>query len=415
MNRVSINLDALLHNLKITAGWMKEHGAAWTVVTKVLCGNEDVLKALEHMGVCSAGDSRLFNMRALKRIFNCYEGWYLRVPGPSVIDEVASLADVSLNSEMEMITALNEAAIRFGKKHHVVIMIELGDLREGILPGSLTKFYESVFNLSNIEVLGIGANLGCLAGVVPGVDQFMQLILYRELLELKFKHKLPLISAGSSAALPMVLNKQAPRAINHFRIGESLFLGTDLINGGILPGLRDDVMRVRAEIVELKEKRLVSAQETAGIAPFDMEMADNGSGAPGRRGYRALIGLGQLDTDINGLTPVNPKHQIAGASSDITVINLGDNPGGLKVGDTIEFKVNYSALLRLMNCRYIEKVVTPSVDKFTKTAITHNMDLRPVLEALPLRQKHTTSCASSSATCGNTTIQERENEIIRSI
>ena len=77
-------------------------------------------------------------------------------------------------------------------------MIELGDLREGILPGSLINFYKHVFHLSNIEVKGIGANLGCMAGAVPTVDQFMQLVLYKELLELKFEHPLHWISAGSS-------------------------------------------------------------------------------------------------------------------------------------------------------------------------------------------------------------------------
>ena len=144
------------------------------------------------------------------------------------------LTDASLNSEIEIIESLNDEARRMGKTHGIVIMIELGDLREGILPGSLIDFYEHVFHLSHIEVKGIGANLGCLAGAVPTVDQFMQLILYRELLELKFQHSLRLISAGSSAVLPLILDKQLPKPINHFRIGEAIFLGTDLINGGIL-------------------------------------------------------------------------------------------------------------------------------------------------------------------------------------
>lgn len=379
MNRVIFNLDALQHNFRVIDGWMRDHGASWTVVTKVLCGYEDALRALEHMGTYSVGDSRLSNLSAIKRIFSHYEGWYLRVPGPSSIEEVVTMADVSLNSEIETITALNEAAARQNKRHHIIIMIELGDLREGILPGSLTKFYESVFNLSNIEVLGIGANLGCLAGVAPSVDQFMQLILYRELLELKFKHKLPIISAGSSASLPMVLNKQAPRAINHFRIGESLFLGSDLIHGGVLPDLRDDVMLLRAEIAELKEKGLVPPTETAGIGPFSTDVINNDV-SPGQRGYRALIGVGQLDTDITGLTPVNENHTIAGASSDITVVNLGNDPGGLKVGDTIEFHMNYAALLHLMNCRYIAKSVEPDLDSFRQKTMTPEDGPRPILD-----------------------------------
>ena len=381
MNRVTINLDALKHNLGVINGWMNKHGASWNVVTKVLCGNVEVLNALKYMGVTSMGDSRLYNLRTVEEIFPEYEGWYLRVPGPSVLDEVIGLSSVSLNSEIETIASLEEAAAAQNKKHNVIIMIELGDLREGILPGSLVKFYEAVFNLPHIEVLGIGANLGCLVGAAPNTDQLMQLVLYRELLELKFEHKLPFISAGSSATLPLLLEGRVPPGINHFRIGEALFLGTDLINGGTLPELRDDVMLLQAEIAELKEKGIAVAADGASIAPFSNDQPAEPDGfSPRQRGYRALIGVGQLDTDINGLTPLNPEYQIAGASSDITVVNLGDDPGGLKVGDTIEFRLNYPALLRLMNCRYINKVVEPAIDVFEKKIRERCLDLCAVLD-----------------------------------
>ncbi|OPZ68576.1 MAG: hypothetical protein BWY82_02511 [Verrucomicrobia bacterium ADurb.Bin474] len=284
------------------------------------------------------------------------ERWYLRPPHLSRVKEIVELTEVSLNSETGVIKAINEEAQRQGKIHKVVIMIELGDLREGILPGTLIRFYEQVFNLEHIEVVGIGANLGCLSGAVPSIDQLMQLVLYKELLELKFNHPLPLISAGSSALLPLLIEKAVPRSINHFRVGESLFLGTNLIHGGTIPGLREDVVRVEAEIAEIKEKSLTPLVETADISPF-ASTQDSDDFTPGQRGYRALVTLGQLDTDVSGLTPVHPDYQIAGASSDITVVNLGDSPDGLKVGDTIQFKVSYSALLRLMNGRYLDKAL----------------------------------------------------------
>lgn len=362
MNYLTINLEALFHNYLTIQKWMRNHSARWAMVTKVLCGNTQVLKALAAMGMHAVGDSRLSNLKTIKKLVTDSECWYLRVPGPSMIDRVVELSDVSLNSEIETIASLNEAAGRQGRIHHVVIMIELGDLREGILPGSLINFYEAVFNLPNIEVLGIGANLGCLAGVAPSIDQFMQLALYRELLELKFERKLPLISAGSSAALPLLLDGTAPKSINHFRIGESLFLGTDLIHGGTLPELRDDVMLLHTEISELKEKSLAPAAEASSIAPFAEEAPADPQA--GQRGYRALVGVGQLDTEITGLAPLNPEHEIAGASSDITVVNLGSDPNGLSVGDSIDFRMNYAALLRLMNCRYIKKILSPSLEEF---------------------------------------------------
>ena len=378
MNRLIINLESLKFNLAVINRWMERHGATWSVVTKVLCGHTDTLRALQHLGVRSMGDSRLANLQAIERIIPDFEAWYLRVPDMSSITDVVAYSDVSLNSEIEVIKALNDEARKQDKIHRIIIMIELGDLREGILPGSLTKFYEQVFTLPNIEVLGIGANLGCLAGAVPTVDQFMQLILYRELLELKFDHKLAMISAGSTSVLPLVLTKKLPSAINHFRIGEAIFLGTDLINGGTLPYLTNDVMLLEAEIAEIKEKGLVPMGETGTATPFETE-TDETTTTPGQRGYRALVSIGHLDTDIGGLTPVNPSYKIAGASSDITVINLGDESDGLKVGDTIKFKVNYSALLRLMIGKYIMKEVYPPLDEFDKSIDVKRFEVQPVM------------------------------------
>lgn len=378
MNRILINLDAIHENLETIGGWMEQHGAGWTVVTKALCGHRETLKALQHMGVRSMGDSRLENLEVIERIRPELEAWYLRIPDLSSVSDVIRLSEVSLNSEIGVIEALDAEARKQERVHGVVIMIELGDLREGILPGSLMDFYKHVFHLPNIEVKGIGANLGCLAGAVPTVDQFMQLILYRELLELKFEHPLRLISAGSSAVLPLVLDRQLPRPVNHFRIGEAVFLGTDLLNGGILPGLRGDAIVLEAEIAEIKKKGLVPLQETAPVAPFPSEAAEDLT--PGQRGYRALVGVGNLDTEISGLTPVNAQYSIAGSSSDITVVNIGDERDGLHVGDTIQFRPDYAAFVRLMNGQYMEKVVQPSVESFRKDRDEGSFQVAPVLE-----------------------------------
>jgi predicted amino acid racemase len=327
------------------------------------------------------GDSRLVNLKAIDKIVPDFESWYLRVSDISSVKEVANLADVSLNSEIEVIKILNEEAERLNKIHRIIIMIELGDLREGILPGSLTRFYEQVFELPNIEVIGIGANLGCLAGAVPNVDQFTQLSLYRELLELKFRRKLPMISGGSSSVLPLLLEGTLPKAINHFRIGEAIFLGTDIVNGGTLPGLRDDVVLLEAEIAEVKEKGLVPLSETTSMTPFELTDTEEDL-LPGQRGYRALISVGQLDTDIAGLTPVNPEHRIAGASSDITVVNLGSDAGGLKIGDSIKFRVNYSAMLHLMVGKYVAKEVTPPLAEFRDMPKTERLEVEPAVETI---------------------------------
>jgi predicted amino acid racemase len=377
VSRLVISLDALKHNLSVVGSWMDQHAASWIVVTKALCGHTATLEALKMMGVQAVGDSRLDNLKTVGEVMSGADAWYLRGPSTSAVEDVVGYANVSLNSEIETIENLNAAAQAQEKLHGVVIMVELGDLREGILPGGLVRFYEQVFKLSNINVLGIGANLGCLAGAVPTVDQLMQLVLYRELLELKFQQRLPLISAGTTAVLPLLLEGQVPDAVNHFRVGEALFLGTDLINGGTLPYLRDDVVTLEAEISEIKEKGLAPMVETAPVSRLGEN--DDEDSTPGQRGYRALVNVGHLDTDVDGLTPVEPGYRIAGASSDITVVNLGEDPDGLSVGDSIRFKANYSGLLRLMSGKYTEKVVDPPLAEFA----LRQAETAPAVRQLP--------------------------------
>ncbi len=368
MNRITIDLEALGHNLRAVNEWVTGHGATLTVVTKALCGHEESIRGLQQLGVTSMSDSRLDNLEVVARVAPDIETWYLRPPHSSALDDVVRLSDVSLNSELQIVKELDKEARSQGKVHRVVVMIELGDLREGILPGKLLQTYREIFNLPNIEVLGIGANLGCLGGIVPSVDQLMQLALYRELLELKFERKLPLISAGSSSALPLLLEGRLPKQVNHFRVGDSIFLGTDLIYGGTLKGLRDDVVRLDAEVVEIKEKGMVPLGETADVAPFQPLETDE-EPEPGQRGYRAIVTVGQVDSDVGGLTPVDPSLQIVGASSDLTVVNVGEERSGVGVGDTISFSVSYSALVRLMSNPYTEKCVV------NEQALARSMDL----------------------------------------
>jgi predicted amino acid racemase len=254
---------------------------------------------------------------------------------------------------MDALEALDAAARRRDKKHRVVVMVEIGELREGVLPSSLISFFRRAGQFPNLDVIGLGANVGCLSGTIPTIEQLSPLPLYRKLLEHEFGFPLPLVSAGSSVVLAALLRGNVPDGINHYRIGEAVFLGTDLIHGGLLPDF-ENAMAIDAEIIEIKEKNLVPLGEISGdLAPF--ESVGRSDGFPGERGHRALVSIGQLDTEVSGLDPVDPEHSIVGASSDISVVNLGTNPGRLCVGDTIRFRPSYSAVARAMSSRYLRR------------------------------------------------------------
>src|SRR5699024_662467 len=170
------------------------------------------------------------------------------------IEDVVAYADVSFNTEYVTIKWLSEESVRRQKTHQIIIMIELGDLREGIMGESLVGFYQKVFELPNIEVIGIGANLNCLSGVMPSKDKLIQLSLYQQLIEAKFDKKIEGVSGGSSVMVPLLMKGLIPKGINHFRVGETLFFGRDLFDGSTIEGMRDDVFMLHSQIIEITEK-----------------------------------------------------------------------------------------------------------------------------------------------------------------
>ncbi|MCA9319217.1 MAG: alanine racemase, partial [Planctomycetes bacterium] len=158
MNSLTIDLEALHHNIQAIDGWVTSQDASWTLVTKVLCGHRETLQALQAIGIRSMADSRLGNLEAIDGLEGEVETWYLRLPHLPKVRDIVRLTDVSLNSEIEVVEALSAEAVRQGRRHSIIIMVELGDLREGVLPGSLLPFFEKVVGLPNLDISGIGSN-----------------------------------------------------------------------------------------------------------------------------------------------------------------------------------------------------------------------------------------------------------------
>lgn len=337
---------------------MSGHGATLTVVTKALCGHEMYLRALLECGVERIGDSRLSNLEAARRAGFKGEAWYIRPPHHSEVERVVELADLSLNTELSTLRLLGEAAGRLGTIHRAILMVELGDQREGVLPGNLVEAFHRAMEIEGVELAGIGASLGCVAGTLPSPDQLSELVMQRELLELKFGAEDMLVSGASSAALPLLRDGLVPEGINNFRIGESILLGTDLINGGTMEGLLGDAFRLEAEVIELKEKSLEPFGERhERLAPFGVGNSGE-KHRPGERGWRALVTVGELDTDVHSLRP-REGWTVVGASSDVAVVNVGSDPGGLSVGDKMSFEMGYSGLVRLMESSYVTRMIAP--------------------------------------------------------
>lgn len=347
--------DKLKHNYDFLDNIFKKHNKEWAVVTKLLCGNEDYLRELLQLGVREVCDSRISNLKRIKELDPGVQTVYIKPPAQGNIEEVVRYADVTFNSESAVIRRLSEEAQRQGRTHKVTIMIELGDLREGIMGDHLIDFYESIFELPNIEVVAIGSNLNCLHGVMPSVDKLIQLSLYKQLIEARFERKIPYITGGTSVVLPLLLRSQVPVAVNHFRIGETLFFGNDLFSGESVPGMKTDVFKLFAEIIEITRKPKVpigTLAENPSGEMFDVDEEDYG-----KESYRAILDVGLLEMSPDYLLPEDEDIRIVNASSDMLIIDLGESKGDYQVGDRVSFRLKYMGALGLLNSDYIDKKV----------------------------------------------------------
>lgn len=347
--------DKLKHNYHFLGQKFQQNHIDWGVVSKMLCGNPLYLAELVALGVTEIHDSRISNLKTIKELKPEIQTVYIKPPAEINIPKVIEFADVSFNTELATIGMLSEEAQRQGKTHKVLIMIEMGDLREGVMGDDLIAFYGKIFDLPNIEVVGIGTNLNCLHGVMPSPDKLVQLSLYKQLIEVTFQKKIPWISGGTSVTLPLFLNNQLPKTVNHFRIGESLYFGINLVTEETIPGMKDDVIELFCQIIELSEKPMVPTGELA--ANPSGEMLQINEADYGKTSYRAILDLGLLDVSPEFLIPQQKGISITGASSDMLVVDLGENEQGFAVGDILSFSLKYMGALALMNSDYIEKIV----------------------------------------------------------
>ncbi|MHA6247825.1 alanine racemase [Pontibacter sp. CAU 1760] len=347
--------EKLKHNYRHLNQVFEKHQIDWGVVTKLLCGNELLLQEVLALGVREIHDSRVSNLKAIKKIAPDVQTVYIKPSPKKSIPEIVQYADVSFETELETIRMLSEESLKQEKTHKIIIMVEMGDLREGVMGDELIDFYDNVFHLPGISVIGLGANFNCLHGVMPTKDKLVQLSLYKQLIEATFNKTIPWVSGGTSVTIPLLFSHQLPKGINHFRVGEALFFGLNLFTGETFEGMLDDVFELETEIIELTEKPMVPSGLLAENPSGDSYEVDES--LYGKTSHRAILDVGLLDVNPKFLLSKNEEFSVIGASSDMLVVELGDNAQNYKVGDSLRFTLRYMGALSLLNSRYVNKEV----------------------------------------------------------
>ena len=352
---VELYKSKLKHNYNFLTKLFAERNIEWGVVTKLLCGNKNYIKEVLDLGITEIHDSRISNLKVIKSIDKNVQTVYIKPPAKRSISKIIKYADVSFNSEYSTIKMLSEEAVKQNKLHKIIIMIEMGDLREGVVGDQVIDFYERVFKLPGIRIVGLGTNLNCLHGVMPSQDKLIQLSLYKQLIEVKFNREIPWVSGGTSVTIPLLLKNMRPMGVNHFRVGEILYFGLNLFTMKTVTGMKDDVFKLHAEIIELHEKPKVPTGELAENPSG--EVLEINEADYGKTSYRAIIDIGLLDISPEFLIPLDKSIKITGASSDMLVIDLGKTRRNYKVGDLVSFKLRYMGALSILNSDYIEKKI----------------------------------------------------------
>lgn len=344
--RLEINLDRLHHNARTLVTLLGRRGISVTGVTKATLGSPTIAREFVRAGVASLGDSRIENLERQRGDGIDAPMMLIRSPMPSQCSTVVAVADLSLNSELEVIRGLSAAAGEQRRTHGVVLMVELGDLREGILPGDLHDVARETLQLANITLRGIGTNLACQSGVAPDAHNMGELSVLASRLESDLGVSLDIVSGGNSANLDWALGADSIGRINHLRLGESILLGREPLRRTPIDNLFTDAFTLVAEVIEAKVKPTHPWGEI-----YETAFGVAASHAAPSSAHRVLIALGQQDTDPAGLAPP-AGFEIIGSSSDHVV--LAAERAGTPVGSELRFAVNYAALLRAATSPFVE-------------------------------------------------------------
>lgn len=343
--RLEIDLGKIRDNARALVEALSARRISVTGVTKALLGSPDVARALLDAGVAALGDSRIENIERLRRAGVLAPMTLIRSPMPSQVDRVVRAADVSLNTELDVVRALSSAARAAGRTHGIVLMVELGDLREGILPADLDAAARATLRLPHLALRGIGTNLACQSGVVPGTANMAELSALADGIEATLGVVLETVSGGNSANLDWALSGADTGRIDDLRLGEAILLGREPLHRRPIEGLHTDAFTVVAEVIEDKVKpsrpRGTFAQTAFGAAAPSADRGD-------RR--RTIVALGHQDIDPTDLTPLTDV-ELLGASSDHLVIDPG--PHHLAVGSEVTFQPGYRALVRAMTSPFV--------------------------------------------------------------
>ena len=342
---LEVNLDAMRINAKVLCDICGNNGISVAGIIKFSDCDLQVAKAYADGGCRQIGVSRAKHLKKIKDAYPNIETLLTRAPTRSDMEYTARYADLTLLADADILNVLNDEAAKWGTKPGIILMLDVGDLREGVdnIP-ELVELGKLCESLPHLNLRGVGTNHACLNGVLPSYENLSFLIQGAEAIEEAIGRKLEIISGGSSINLIHLKDgiSKMPDRINHLRLGGTIAnpMNIRVVRGVSFAGMREDSVRLTAEIVDIHEKASAPKNSTKNWAGQTVVREDKG------RRLRAILAVGSQDIgDAMLLAPLEPGLEIVGCSSDHTIVDVTDSKGTYKTGDTITFQVRYGNML----------------------------------------------------------------------
>ncbi|KNY15490.1 alanine racemase [Shinella sp. SUS2] len=350
--QISIDLARIEHNARTVVDLCRASGITPFGVTKGTCGMPQVARAMLRGGVRGIAESRFENIRRLRDAGIDCPIMLLRSPPLTRVEELVRTVDISLQSELQLMREISRVAERLGRVHDIILMIDLGDLREGIWPNDLVPTVEAILELPGVRIAGVGTNLTCFGAIIPTRENLTQLVAHAQTVEIMTGRPLDWVSGGNSSSLPLLLAGGMPSGINNLRVGEAILQGgRDTFLTEPWQALDRDAFELTGELLEVKTKPSLpigqSGIDAFGNVPVFVDEGDR---------LRGIANIGREDVIAEGLIPTRPGVRVLGASSDHLVLDLTEADPPLAVGENVSFRMNYGALLTVMTSEYVEKV-----------------------------------------------------------
>ena len=357
MAELIIDLSKLKHNLKVIQALCVRHRLELLAVAKGCNGYSPVIKVFQACEAGGVGFSRIADAtKAASVLARC--PCFVSIPSPEQAAAIVQHFGSSLHSELITIQALAHAAKRASRSHGIILMVDIGDVREGVMPEDVLQTVRAVLEMRSpfLELWGIGATLGCCSGTLPDAQN---LGLLQELAietERCTGHGIKTLSLGGSVVIPWIEKGLLPSRINQVRIGEAILLGTIPALDQRHEALSQDVFILRGTVLEAKEKpSLPPGRQGRDVFGQQQTFTDRG------HRLRCILDFGILDTYPKGLTPVMEGLEFINSNSDYTIVDATETDQKWKPGDTMEFYLSYQALIRAFHACHLRINVTNGV------------------------------------------------------